>query len=178
MRAIPAVGLWAALMLSGAGATHAQTDPVAFRKATYNRLWTLVKPYAESLHFRVYSDDDPYSILLFCDKDLRGKDLRYTTRFEIYITVTREQTIVFRIYPITYINIYDEGNAPDGLMQKLLRLSDEGFFYWAADDEDDIFAGYMFTLESGFPEEAIKVVIRSIPLLDPSLGQLRPFFGN
>lgn len=172
MRAIGAAGLWAALMLSGAGATYAQTDPVAFRKATYDRLWTLVKGYARGLKYDgPYTVDDPYQILLFYDKDLR-----YTTRFEIFITVTREQTIVFRIYPIGYINLYKDTRDSDGLMQKLLRLSDNGFFYWAADDEEDIFAGYMFTLESGFPEEAIKVVIRSIPLIDPSFGDMRQFF--
>jgi hypothetical protein len=38
----------------------------------------------------------------------------------------------------------------------------------------DVFAGFTFTLESGVPEEAIKVVIRSIPLLDPSVGELKP----
>jgi hypothetical protein len=33
------------------------------------------------------------------------------------------------------------------------------------DDVSDMFAAYAFTLESGFPEEAIKVVLRSIPLV-------------
>lgn len=171
MRTIPAVGLWAALMLSGAGATDAQTDPVAFRKATYNRLWALVKGYAPGLNYRVYPVDDPYSILLFYEKDLR-----YTRRFEIYVTVTREQTIGFRIYPLGYFNLYKETGDPDGLMKELLRLSDEGFFYWAADDDEDVFAAYTFTLESGFPEEAIKVVIRSIPLIDASVGDILRFF--
>ena len=36
------------------------------------------------------------------------------------------------------------------------------FLYWGADDTRDVFAGYTFTLESGFPSEAIIVVLRSL----------------
>jgi hypothetical protein len=36
-----------------------------------------------------------------------------------------------------------------------------------------VFVGYNVTLESGFPEAAIRVVISSIPLQDNTLGELR-----
>jgi hypothetical protein len=42
----------------------------------------------------------------------------------------------------------------------------------------DVFAGYTFTLESGFPEEAIKVVIRSIPLIDARIGELADYIDE
>ena len=59
-------------------------------------------------------------------------------------------------------------------MRQLLRLSDTNFLYWGADQTGDIFAGYTFTLESGFPEEAIRVILWSIKPLDEYVGQMRP----
>ena len=43
-----------------------------------------------------------------------------------------------------------------------------------ADDTGDVLAHFEFTLESGFPNEAIKVVLRSIKLQDQYVGQMRP----
>jgi hypothetical protein len=49
------------------------------------------------------------------------------------------------------------------------------FLLLGIDDNLDAFAGYQFTLESGFPEESVKEVIKSIPLVDGSVGVLTPF---
>jgi hypothetical protein len=43
------------------------------------------------------------------------------------------------------------------------------------DDTRDILAGYTFTLESGFPDKAIEIVLYSIDPLDPYVGEMRPF---
>ena len=43
------------------------------------------------------------------------------------------------------------------------------------DDASHVFAAYAFTLESGLPEEAIKEVLRSIPLVDESVGEIVRF---
>src|SRR6266700_3545552 len=64
------------------------------------------------------------------------------------------------------------------LMRQLLRFSDSNFLYWGADETGDIFAGYTFTLESGFPDEAIKVVLYSIKPLDQFVGQMRPMIDG
>jgi len=56
-------------------------------------------------------------------------------------------------------------------MEKLLQLSYDHFFLWGADDALDAFARYSFTLESGFPEEAIKVLIRH-PAARPALWRV------
>lgn len=96
--------------------------------------------------------------------------------FEIVISVTAKDTIGFRIYPHYndgYINI-DKARNPSGLMRLLLRLSDRTFLYWGADESGDVFTGYTFTLESGFPEEAIRIVLRSIVNMDKFIGELRP----
>ena len=62
-----------------------------------------------------------------------------------------------------------------GLMRLLLNLSDRNFLFWGADSTGDVFSGYTFTLESGFPEKSIETVLYSIPLLDRFVGEMRPF---
>ena len=95
---------------------------------------------------------------------------------EIVIAVTADQTIGFRIYPHyngAYINI-DKARNSAGLMRQLLRLSDRNFLFWGIDETADVFAGYTFTLESGFPDAALTVVLRSISGLDKFVGQMKP----
>lgn len=173
MRVLLSAGLSLVLTLGGVTPMLAQGDVDAVRRQTFDRLWAVVHPYGSSLHYRVYGmQHDPFTIEAFYDKDLR-----YTPRFEVYISVTRQQTIQFRIYPQLsgqHINL-DSLSQPDSVMQKVLRFSDRGFFFWAADENLDLFAGYTFTLESGFPDEAVKEVLRSIPLLDSSVGELVPY---
>lgn len=96
--------------------------------------------------------------------------------FEIVTSVTNNQTIGFRIYPHYkggYINV-DKVRNSVGLMRQLLRFSDRSFFFWGADETGDVFTGYTITLESGFPEEAIKIVLRSVANMDKFVGELRP----
>ena len=62
---------------------------------------------------------------------------------------------------------------PAALMKQLLRLSDRAFLFWGVDEAGDVFTGYTFTLESGFPEEAINIVLRSIVNSDKFIGELR-----
>lgn len=99
---------------------------------------------------------------------------------EIVIGVTNSDTINFRVYPHYkggYINL-DKARDPNGLMRKLLNLSDRAFLFFGADGSGDVFAAYTITLESGFPEEAINVVLASIRNLDPFVGELHPFINN
>ncbi|MFN2516961.1 MAG: hypothetical protein ABR556_12200 [Pyrinomonadaceae bacterium] len=99
---------------------------------------------------------------------------------EINISVTPDDTIGFRIYPHyknAYINV-DKVKKSAGLMRLLLRLSDGAFLFWGADSSGDIFTGYTFTLESGFPEEAIRIVLRSIVNSDKFIGEMRPYIDE
>lgn len=96
--------------------------------------------------------------------------------FEVLVKVAANDTIAFRIYPhykSTYINV-DKALNPAALMKQLLRLSDRAFMFWGVDEAGDVFTGYTFTLESGFPEEAISIVLRSIVNSDKFIGELRP----
>ena len=102
--------------------------------------------------------------------------LTYADAMEIVISVTTAQTIGFRIYPHYqghYINTL-KAKKSTALMKQLLYFSDQNFLFWGADDTNDVFSGYTFTLESGYPEDAIRVVLRSIPKLDQFVGEMRP----
>lgn len=99
---------------------------------------------------------------------------------EIVISVTKSETIGFRVYPHykgSYINLL-RAKAPSDLMTELLYLSDQNFLFWGADDSRDVFAGYTFTLESGFPSDAIVIVLRSIRNTDKFVGQMRPMIDG
>jgi len=108
------------------------------------------------------------------------RELTNADSLEIVLSVTKSETIGFRIYP-HYKGGYINLNSVDdrvGLMKQLLRMSDRNFLFWGADDSYDVFAGYTVTLESGFPNEAIKIVLRSIHNLDQFVGDMKPAIGR
>lgn len=95
---------------------------------------------------------------------------------EIVITVTSKDTIGFRVFPHYkggYINI-DKAKNTTQLLRKLVQLNESTFLFWGADDTGDVFTGYTFTLESGFPDAAIKIVLSSIKNSDQFVGEMRP----
>jgi hypothetical protein len=99
---------------------------------------------------------------------------------EIVISVTKSNTIGFRIYPHykgAYINLARAKDGP-ALMHKLLYYSDQNFLFWGADDGGDVFAGYTMTLESGFPQENIAIVVRSLRNQDKYVGEMRPLIDG
>jgi len=160
-----------------AAQTHSTTPPQqASRDATREKLRTLLNTMGPKVNidFR-QSDKQPYNFLGVLRTGLTNTEL-----FETVISVSDKETIHFRIYPHYkggYINV-DKVRNSAGLMRQLLRFSDLNFLYWGADEGGDIFAGYTFTLESGFPEEAIKVVLYSIKPLDQFVGQMKPMIDS
>lgn len=183
MRAIASLGLSAFFGFSAAGvASAAPVDTVstATRVETRARLEALLDTTAQALGFRRWyrSQSNPFSLELFYDRGLR-----YATRLEVVINVTRQNTIGFRVFPHWngggpdsrgYLDL-DEARDPSGLMKEALRLSGQNFLFWGMDEAHDLFAGYTITLESGFPVEAVRIVLRSIPLVDDSVGDLARF---
>lgn len=102
--------------------------------------------------------------------------LTNASALEFVVGATARDTIFFRVFPIVgtgYVNI-DKVRDKDALTRQLLRFSDDNFLFWGVDSSGDIFAGYNVTLESGFPDAAINVVIQSMPAIDQYVGQLRP----
>jgi len=169
VRAILPVGLWAVLTTSAIGIAGAQRVSDEVRAETRNRLDSLLHAYGPALKMRFYRDsDDPFQFGGVLDKDLR-----YAWRFELVINVTPQNTIGIRAYPMFSDRINMENvRDPNGLARQILRFTVHNFLHWGV---DDVFAAYTFTLESGFPEEAIKVVLRSIPLVDESVGEIVQF---
>ncbi|MEO7970436.1 MAG: hypothetical protein ABI698_03985 [bacterium] len=148
-----------------------QDDPAA-RERTRQRLATLLQTFGPTVKISFnQSQKQPFNYVGSLRTGLVNADF-----FEIVISVTAKDTLGFRIYPHYkngYINVDNVKNSA-GMMRLLLRLSDRAFLYWGADEAGDIFTGYTFTLESGFPEEAIKIVLRSIVNSDKFIGELRP----
>ena len=147
------------------------TQPDATRDATREKLRAVLIAYGPKVN--VEFRQSPQQAYIFSGVMTQG--LVNAQSFETVITVGSQQTIHFRIYPHYaggYINI-DKVRNPSYLMRLLLRYSDKNFLYWGADESGDIFAGYNFTLESGFPEASIRVVLNSISNLDQFVGEMK-----
>jgi hypothetical protein len=165
-----------ALVVSGAPRVFGQQDDEAVRNRTRERLVQLLEKSGPGVNINfTQSQKQPYNYVGSLKTGLVNAD-----SFEVVISVTAKETIGFRIYPhykSGYINV-DKARDRAGLMRLLLRLSDRAFLFWGADETGDVFTGYTFTLESGFPEEAVKIVLRSIVNSDKFIAELRPFIDG
>ncbi len=159
-----------------AAPTRSQTPPTTqqtnTRDANREKLRALFETAGPKINvsFR-QSDKQPYNFVGVMKTGLKNAD-----SLEIVISVSAEETIHFRIFPHysgAYLNI-DKVRSGEALMRQMVRFSDQNFMFWGADGSGDIFAGYNFTLESGFPEASIRVVLNSIAKLDAFVGQMRP----
>jgi hypothetical protein len=118
------------------------------------------------------SDKQPFNFV-----GIKRGGLTNAESFEVVIGVSNDNTIGFRIYPSykgAYVNI-NKAKGGAELARKLLNLNDHNFLFWGADDTGDVFAGYTFTLENGFPDKSIDIILYSIVPLDQYVGQMRPF---
>lgn len=177
MKQIFIIALFILFTLSGSAVYAQQDDEAAARNRTRERLAALLEKTGAEINVDFkQSQKQPFNYVGSLSAGLVN-----TESFEIVISVTAKDTIGFRIYPHYnkgYINV-DKVKDRAGLMRLLLRLSDRAFLFWGADEAGDIFTGYTFTLESGFPEDAIKIVLRSVVNSDKFVGEMRPFIdGN
>src|SRR5207302_7763120 len=152
-----------------------QTSDETARLRTRDQLTQLLDTVGPDIgvSFR-QSEKQPYNFI----GSMQG--LANADSLEIVISVTTSNTIAFRIYPHYkggYINVNNVSDRA-GFMKQLLRMSDRNFLFWGADDAYDVFAGYTVTLESGFPNEAMKVVLRSIRNLVQFVGDMKPTIGR
>lgn len=172
----------AALALAVAAPPHAfaaaQDKQPAARDATREKLRVLLEKAGArkdiDVTFRA-SAKQQYNFI-----GVMKNGLTHSEGLEIVIGVTGSDTIGFRVYPHYkggYINL-DKARDRAGLMRKLLNLSDSAFYFFGADAAGDVFAGYTVTLESGFPEASINIVLASISNIDPFVGEMRPFIDN
>ncbi len=162
------LGLFAVLQAADEAA-----DKEAARKATREHLRKVLAAAAQLDDVAVtfqQSEGQPFNFV-----GIIGDRLKYSDRLEVVIGVTAYETIGIRVYPHYkggYINVAKAKNGP-ALMQKMLRLTDRNFLYWGIDESNDVFSGYTITLESGFPEEVVLIVLRSLRNTDGFVGELR-----
>jgi hypothetical protein len=166
----------ACAVVTAAQQTAAQKE--ASRVATREKLRALLAASGPKKGIEVafrQSDKNPWNFVA-----VKRGGLTNAEGFEVVVGISNDETIGFRIYPYykgAYVNV-DKARNGAGLMRKLLNLSDHNFLFWGADDTGDVFAGYTFTLESGFPDRAIEIVLYSIAPLDQYVGQMRPFIDG
>lgn len=107
--------------------------------------------------------------------------LAETESMEIIVMVGRDDIMTVRVFPHIsgdrYINV-DRASNSTGLMRKLLASNADDFFHWGMDNVYDVFAEFTFTLESGFPEASLDVVLRSVKLLDKKVGEMGLLIGR
>jgi len=151
--------------------TAPTSQETASRDATREKLRTLLAAEGAKINVAFkQSDKNPYNFVGVMSTGLTNAD-----SFEILILISDQETIHFRIFPKykgVYLNVNKASDSP-GLLRQMVRLSDKNFLYWGADDTFDIFAGYNFTLESGFPDASIRVVLNSIAKLDQYVGEMK-----
>lgn len=156
-----------ATLLAARGAV-AQDDSRAANRESMRALLNQVGPRI-GVEFR-QSERNPWNFVGSMTTGLRNAE-----SLEILALIGRDDVIWIQVYPHRagggYFNLSRAANQA-AFMRKLLSWNDTGFFYWGADDVDDVFAAYTFTLESGFPSEAVSIVLRSISLLDKKVGDL------
>jgi len=168
------------ILLATAGASLAQSaqEKEANRVATREKLRALLASAGPKKGIEIafrQSEKQPFNFVA-----VKRGSFSNAEGFEIVVGVSNDETIGFRIYPYYkggYINV-DKARNGLGLMRKLLNLSDHNFLFWGADDTGDVFAGYTFTLENGFPDKSLEIVLYSIAPLDQYVGQFRPFIDG
>jgi hypothetical protein len=153
-------------------AVFCQTTADAAREKTRDRLRALLEREGPGVKVSFKQNEkNPFSFVGVLTEGLKNSE-----SMEILISVTKSETIGFRIFPHYkggYINIDKVRNSPQ-LLRQLVQFNDSTFLFWGADDAGDVFTGYTFTLESGFPDEAIKIVLASIKNSDQFVGRMRP----
>ena len=163
-----------AAVFSGATPAGAQSERDATREKV-RQVLEMAGPRTDvNVAFR-QSTKNPYNFVGTMTAGMKNVE-----SLEIVVSVTKSDTVGFRVYPHYkggYINL---GKARDvnGLMRKLLYYSDQNFLFWGADDSADVFCGYTVTLESGFPQDAIVVILRSIRNTDRYVGEMQPFIDG
>jgi hypothetical protein len=160
-------------LLAALKAADETADKEAARKATREHLRKVLEAAAKIADVNItfqQGESQPFNFV-----GVINDGLKYCDSLEVVIGVTAFDTIGFRVYPhykSGYINVDKAKNGP-ALMRKLLRLTDRNFLYWGIDETSDVFSGYTITLESGFPEEVVLIVLRSIRNTDGFVGELR-----
>lgn len=176
-----AAALAATLGLTAIGmapAAHAQTaaEKQASREATRERLRTLLAEMGPKIGVEFHqSDKNPWNF-----SGVKRQGLKTCDALEIVIGVSTQETVAVMVYPHYkggYLNL-DKVFNPGGFARRLLKFNDNNFLSFGADDSGDVFQRFTITLESGFPVEAMRVVLYSVSSVDGFVGQMKPLIDG
>lgn len=108
-----------------------------------------------------------------------SQGLFQTDAFVISVKIDKTNTLLVRSYPQIgghYLNI-ESASDKSGLMRSLLRQTDSNFLFTIVDRSGNIGYGYNISLESGYPDKVVDVVLRSIGNSDAFVGKIKPYFN-
>ncbi len=154
--------------------TRAGTESLADRQATQAKVKATLDSYGQNdsgITFHQVAKN-PFNFAGTLSSGLKNASM-----LEAVVSVTDDNTINVVVYPHLdgkYVNIVKSKHGA-ALARKLLELNYRTFFTWGADDTDDVYAAYKFTLESGYPEDSLRTALTSIPLLDQFVAEYRPY---
>jgi hypothetical protein len=164
-------GVWIAIsFVLAAGAAAQERD--ALREGTRTKVQRFLEKAGKHADVNIVFREHPKEHFVFTGRKADG--ITVSDFLEVVITVAPDRVISLRVYPHYkggYVNIDERADGPD-LMRRMLVANDRTFLYWGADDAGDVFSGFTFTLESGFPEESLMAVLRSAGQTDRLLGEL------
>jgi hypothetical protein len=159
-------------LLVAAPTVYPQASSDAPREKTRERLSALLTRIGPDLKVSFQpSSKSPYNFI-----GMMKEGLTNCESLEIVLFVTDDQQIRIRVFPHYnggYVNI-DKARNTTQLLRKIAQLNEGTFLFWGADETGDVFTGYTFTLESGFPDEALRIVLASVKNSDKFVGQMRP----
>jgi hypothetical protein len=171
------VGVMSALLLAGTVSTAWAQDDDPNREPTREKVRSALRQIGPKIGVSFkQSQANPFNFSASMSDGLESAE-----SMEIIVMVGRNDILTVRVFPHLsgnrYINVDRAGNST-GLMRKLLANNAGDFFHWGMDDVYDVFAEFTFTLESGFPEESLDVVLRSVALLDKKVGEMGLLIGR
>ena len=169
IRGLIAIALFGAAVL--AAPVSAQKIDTATRNSNRAQLGAILADAGPNagMEFK-QSSENPYNYSAFLTTGLSTAE-----SVEVVVGATDSDTIFVRAFPKykgNYVNVA-KVKDPALLARRLLALSPRTFMFWATDESGDIYYGFTFTLESGFPREAIRIVIRSIANHDQYLTEIK-----
>jgi hypothetical protein len=151
---------------------NAQKIDEAARNRNHERLVELLKNAGPGVNLSFkQSAKQRYNQSAFLTQGLTSAE-----SIEVVFSTTEVDTYSMNAYPKykgVFINI---NRAKDqlALTRQLLALNHRTFLHWGTDSSGDVFMGFTITLESGFPAEAIRTVLRSIAVHDKFIAELIP----
>lgn len=174
-QAVGAGVVTALLVVSAVSSAWSQDDPN--RDATREKVRSTLRSSGPKINVSFQqSQANPYNFSGSMKDGLVNAE-----SMEIIVMVGRNDILTVRVFPHvagnSYINVDRAANST-GLMRKLLANNSGDFFHWGMDDVYDVFAEFTFTLESGFPQESLDVVLRSVELLDKKVGEMALLIGR